>query len=149
MQVSSYLPIRGEVELSVLHQQTQAQIVPIQCALPVCAQNEQLIFAKWTPDDPVHMGRYNIPVPVIIEPVQVQALLIPCVGVHHAGARLGYGGGWFDRTLAAYQTITTPLKLGVAFECQLNDDWTPEPHDQLLDAVITEAGVRWFSDPSS
>jgi 5-formyltetrahydrofolate cyclo-ligase len=67
------------------------------------------------------------------------ALLIPLVGFDGQGHRLGYGGGFFDRTLAAWKP--RPLAIGVGFELGRLATITPAPHDQPMDLIITEAGV--------
>ena len=67
------------------------------------------------------------------------ALLIPCVGFDARRYRLGYGGGYYDRTLA--RMVPWPLTVGIAFECGRLDTIEPRPHDMQVDVVITEAGV--------
>ena len=86
--------------------------------------------------------RHGIPTPAIGDFVQPQALLIPLAAFDAAGFRLGYGGGYFDRTLAGLQP--RPLAIGVGFELCRVASIHPEPHDERLDAVVTEAGVVTF-----
>ena len=71
-----------------------------------------------------------------------QALLIPLVAFDAAGYRLGYGGGFFDRTLDALHP--RPLSIGVGFELNRVETIRPEPHDRRLDAIVTEAGIMHF-----
>jgi len=71
-----------------------------------------------------------------------QALLLPVNGFDHDGYRIGYGGGFFDRTLAALRPA--PLAIGVGFELSRVASIRPEPHDIRLDAMVSEAGVWRF-----
>lgn len=110
-----------------------------QAALPVVsAPGAPLVFHAWQPDAPMRMGRYNIPIPLHEQPVQPDLLLVPCVGFDTARLRLGYGGGYYDRTLAALQP--RPYAVGVAFECGRVAALPREPHDIPLDAILTETG---------
>jgi 5-formyltetrahydrofolate cyclo-ligase len=71
--------------------------------------------------------------------VRPEALLIPAVGIGPAGDRLGYGGGFFDRTLAALDP--KPIAVGIAFELSRISTTQPQAHDVLMDFVVTEAGI--------
>ncbi|MFT3962293.1 5-formyltetrahydrofolate cyclo-ligase [Propionivibrio sp.] len=101
-----------------------------------------LAFRAWRPGAALAADRYGIPAPAAGEFVQPQALLIPLAAFDAAGFRLGYGGGYFDRTLA--EARPRPLAIGVGFELSRVDSIHPEPHDERLDAVVTEAGVVAF-----
>ena len=101
-----------------------------------------LAFRAWRPGDTLVADRYGIPTPVHGAFVAPQALLLPVNGFDSAGYRLGYGGGFFDRTLAALDP--PPLAVGVGFELSRVDSIDPQPHDQRLDAMVTEAGVWRF-----
>lgn len=110
-------------------------------ALPeVLDKNEPLRFRKWWQHAPMKAGMYGIPVPDNTEPVTVDALVVPMIGFDQKGYRLGYGGGYFDRTLAAM--APRPLAIGVAFEILRLDDLHPQPHDIPMDFVVTEVGIR-------
>jgi 5,10-methenyltetrahydrofolate synthetase len=84
-------------------------------------------------------AEFNIPVPAHGRPVQPDALLIPCVGFDAQRYRLGYGGGYYDRTLA--QTVPWPLCVGIAFESGRLETIDRQPHDMQLDVVITDTGI--------
>src|SRR5690606_21931832 len=84
-------------------------------------------------------GIWNIPIPAEREPVRPTALLVPVVGFDAAGYRLGYGGGYYDRTLALLEP--RPLTIGVGYAGARLDTIHPQPHDIPLDAIVTEAGV--------
>ena len=117
---------------------TFAALLPV-----VVAADAPLAFRAWTPDTPMVEDRYGIPTPATGAFSRPQALLIPLVAFDSAGYRLGYGGGFFDRTLTSLQP--RPLAIGVGFELCRVDTIRPEPHDQRLDAVATEAGVFTFA----
>ena len=84
-------------------------------------------------------GVYDIPIPLDTEPLQPDILLIPLTGFDDAGYRLGYGGGYFDRTVVAL--TPRPLTLGVGFELSRVSSIQPQPHDQPMDLIVSEAGV--------
>ncbi|MFZ1853259.1 MAG: 5-formyltetrahydrofolate cyclo-ligase [Nitrosomonas sp.] len=110
-------------------------------ALPeVVQRNEPLCFRKWTPESAMRKGEYDIPVPADAPSVIPNALLIPMVGFDSQGYRLGYGSGYFDRTLANYDTL--PMAIGIAFELQRLPDTYPQPHDIPMHYIVTEAGIH-------
>ena len=105
----------------------------------VIAVDAALAFRAWTPTSTLQADRYGIPTPVAGEFVVPQALLLPVNAFDSAGYRIGYGGGFFDRTLAALRPV--PLCIGIGFELARVDSIRPEPHDVRLDAMVSEAGV--------
>lgn len=130
-----YWPIRGEPELHDAYAAlAQAQVA---LALPVVvARDAALVFARWTPGDEVVMDKYGIAVPANPQLVTPDALLIPCVGFNAQRFRLGYGGGYYDRTLAPRPR---PRAIGIAYAC-LRTDFEADAHDIPLDVLITEQG---------
>lgn len=138
MTVGFYWPYRGEFDprVAVLDLRRRGA----RAALPeVVARGEPLRFRHWQPDAPIEKGVFGLPVPQT-EVVVPEALLIPPIGFDAAGYRLGYGGGYFDRTLAAAHP--QPLKIAVAFELSRIPTIRPQPHDVPMDFVVTEAGVH-------
>lgn len=133
-----YWPIKGEPDLAPLVARWLAADASRRAALPVVA-GDLLQFAPWSPGAPMHSGRYGIPVPATAERLSPQLLLAPCVGFDGARHRLGYGGGFYDRTLGAM--TLRPVSVGVAFDCGRVSSIDPQPHDIRLDLVITESGV--------
>jgi 5-formyltetrahydrofolate cyclo-ligase len=85
-------------------------------------------------------GVYDLPVPAGTDALVPDALLVPPVGIGQQGDRLGYGGGFFDRTLAALEP--RPLTVAHAFELSRIPTTYPQPHDVLMDFVVTEAGIQ-------
>lgn len=131
--IGVYWPIRGEPDLRDAYVSLVEQ--GVQLALPVVMEKEApLAFARWAPDDAVVKDRHGVSVPATIIEVKPSALLIPCVGFDLQRYRLGYGGGYYDRTLALE---SKPAAIGIAYAC-LHADFEIGPHDLAMDAVITE-----------
>ena len=86
---------------------------------------------------------YDIPKPKDTAIIVPTLLFVPCVGYAPGGYRLGYGGGFYDRTLATLQP--KPFTVGLADSNALVSDFQPEAHDVPLDAILTDAGVVWGS----
>ena len=107
-------------------------------ALPtVTGKGKPLEFRAWTPKSAMTEGAYGILHPSAGEPVQPDLLLIPLLGFDEAGYRLGYGGGYYDRTLAALPL--TPFTVGVGFESGRLPTIHPQPHDIPMDWIVTES----------
>jgi 5,10-methenyltetrahydrofolate synthetase len=131
-----YWPIRDEPDLRGTMTHWLAADPRRSAALPV-VEGDTLAFAPWTPRTPMVAGRFDIPEPATAERMAPQLLLIPCVGFDAARFRLGYGGGFYDRTLA--RLTYRPVTCGVAFDVARVDSIGPQPHDVRLDAVLTDA----------
>jgi 5-formyltetrahydrofolate cyclo-ligase len=128
-----FWPIRGEPDLRAAYAALSARGVRL--ALPVVVdRNAALGFVEWKPGDAMKKDESGVPVPAAGAEVQPQALLIPCVGFNEERFRLGYGGGFYDRTLA---TMPRPLAIGIGYECA-RANFDAHPHDIALDAIITE-----------
>ena len=109
-------------------------------AMPVVvAPKTPLIFREWHPGVKLADGPLGIPYPVESDEVQPDHVLLPMVGWDGDGYRLGYGGGFFDRTLAAI--ARRPRVIGVAYEQAYMKTIRPQPHDIPVDFVVTERGV--------
>jgi 5,10-methenyltetrahydrofolate synthetase len=109
-------------------------------ALPVVvAEAQPLAFREWSEATPLQPDRYGIPTPTAGDWLTPDLILLPLNGFDAAGYRLGYGGGYFDRTLAAL--TPRPLAVGVGFEINRLPSIRPEAHDQRLDWIVTEVGA--------
>jgi 5,10-methenyltetrahydrofolate synthetase len=110
-------------------------------ALPVIvAPHAPMAYHTWTPGSPMKEGRYRIAVPAHEDSIVPDLLLAPCVGFDASRYRLGYGGGYFDRTLAAWPAHAgSPVTVGIAYECSRADSLPHEAHDLPLDIVVTDA----------
>ena len=109
-------------------------------ALPVVvAPRQPMVFRQWTPETKMAPGVYDIPAPVDSEEVVPDVALAPLAGFDEKGYRLGYGGGFFDRTLGAM--TPRPLAIGVGFELGRVPTIYPQWHDAAMDYVVTEKGI--------
>jgi 5,10-methenyltetrahydrofolate synthetase len=135
---SGYWPIKGEPDLRPLLAALHADGVRV--ALPLVeVKAAPLVFRRWTPETRMVRGDWNIPVPPHeSEAVVPEVALAPVVGWTDDAYRLGYGGGYFDRTLAAL--TPRPFVIGVGFQSARLATIYPQPHDIRLDAIVTEAG---------
>lgn len=136
--VGFYFPIRGEPDLRAVIGDWLAHDSRRVAGLPVI-QGDVLEFHAWTAGSPMRAGDFGIPVPAQGRTMQPECLLIPCLGFDAKRFRLGYGGGYYDRTLAVL--IPFPLVVGIAFEAARLQTIHPLPHDTKMDVVITDAGV--------
>ena len=134
--VGFYWPFKGEYDVRRIARQLHARGTRL--ALPVVVEKGQpLVFRPWTPDAKMVPGIWNIPVPAEGAAVEPDALLVPLVGFDAEGYRLGYGGGYYDRTLASLRR--RPLTIGIGFELAELPTIHPQPHDIPMDAIVTEA----------
>lgn len=140
--VAGYHPIRDEADPRALMSELSAQGHPI--ALPVVAvARSALIFRSWKTGDPLAPNVWGIAEPLASAPeVTPQVVLVPLLAFDSTGHRLGYGGGYYDRTIDALPRLRT---IGIAYAGQEVAAVPREPHDHGLDAILTENGVRWFS----
>ena len=108
--------------------------------LPVVnKEHKTLTFYSWYPGCPMEPDAYNIPKPKDTAVVVPTLLFVTCLGYAPGGYRLGYGGGFYDRTLASLQP--KPFTVGLAYSNALVADFEPEAHDVPLDAILTDAGL--------
>ncbi|WP_137111117.1 5-formyltetrahydrofolate cyclo-ligase [Rhodobacter sp. SY28-1] len=141
MVLSAYWPIKGEPDLRGLMAELHEAGVII--ALPVVeVRASPLVFRRWHPGLHMIRGDWNIPVP----PPEADRLapdvaLAPVVGWDSAGFRLGYGGGYFDRTLATL--APRPFTIGIGLQAAQLSTIFPQPHDIPLDVILTEASVQF------
>jgi 5-formyltetrahydrofolate cyclo-ligase len=136
--VSVYWPMRAEPDLR--HWMRTAFEGGTRIALPVAvALRQPLKFREWRPGAPLAHGLWNIPYPADGADVTPTVLLVPLVGFDAQCYRLGYGGGFFDRTLAA---IDAPrLAIGVGYSVASIPTIHPQPHDIPMDWIVTGASV--------
>ena len=141
-QIAIYWPVRNEPQLEPLAMQWAGQGAGL--ALPVVdAVAQPLRFVSWRHGDPMVPGAYGIARPAHDVAVRPTLIVIPCLGFDLRAYRLGYGGGFYDRTIAALRAeASLPVRtVGVAWDEALIDDFDPLPTDLPLDAVITPSAV--------
>jgi 5,10-methenyltetrahydrofolate synthetase len=133
--LAAYWPIKGEPDLGPAF--SELHLAGVALCLPVVFERDTpLAFAQWTPGEEMLTDGMGIAVPADLRMVDLpQALVIPCLAFNSAGFRLGYGGGFYDRTL---EKTPRPLTVGVAYSL-LQAEFPGAPHDVALDRIITEA----------
>ncbi len=140
--VSGYWPMRDEFDvrplLAALHERGHP------CALPVVmGRGLALDFRAWKPGDALVEAAFGTRVPSDDAPVLTpQMLLVPMLAFDDRGYRLGYGGGFYDRSLAA---LKSPIAVGCAYEAQRVDDLPIDDHDRRLDWIVTETRILEFT----
>jgi 5-formyltetrahydrofolate cyclo-ligase len=140
--VGFYWPLTGEFDARDVLTIWLACKASRTAGLPVVVgTREPLAFHAWEPKAEMKTGRYRIPVPAVERVVTPELLVIPCLGFDAERYRLGYGGGYYDRTLAFWEDRRKPVTIGVAFESGLCGALPREPHDIPLDVVVTEASI--------
>jgi 5-formyltetrahydrofolate cyclo-ligase len=133
-------PFRGEPDLRPLVTTWLSGKPQRAAALPVVtARDAPLAFRRWTPESVMQPDRHDIPIPVTGDTLQASLLLIPVNGFDARGYRLGYGGGYFDRTLDSLDPA--PQTIGIGFELGRLPHIAEEAHDRPLDWIVTEAGA--------
>jgi 5-formyltetrahydrofolate cyclo-ligase len=141
--VAIYWPVRNEISPLILAEHLHAR--KFELCLPVVVEKDApLRFRKYEPGYALHKGKYGIDEPSQKSPyLNPSILIVPLIAFDKKGRRLGTGGGYYDRTLQALRAGDTPIKAyGYAFAIQEAVELPHEPHDELLDAVITEQGIR-------
>ena len=146
--IGAYWPIKGEFDpLPALHRwKEDGELLDEpqmrRIGLPVVDKlHRTLKFHAWFPGCPMEEDAYGIPKPKDTEVIVPTLLFVPCVGYGAGGVRLGYGGGFYDRTLAELQP--KPYTVGLGYACGFVPELDPEPHDVPLDAILTDLGVAW------
>ncbi|MBL8286782.1 MAG: 5-formyltetrahydrofolate cyclo-ligase [Rubrivivax sp.] len=142
--IGAYWPIKGEFDaLPALYRWSEAH-PRRRIGLPVTdRETKHLRFHIWYPGCPMEEDAHGIPKPKGTEEFHPELLLIPCVGYGPRGVRLGYGGGFYDRTLA--DLSPRPMTAGLAYSHGFVPWLEPAPHDVPLDAILTDEGPAWDS----
>ena len=136
--IAYYVPFKGEPDLRPLLDDWRA--AGAATALPVVlGPGQPLEFRLFWPGATVVKGPFSLPMPEGTPLVVPQVILMPPVGFDERGYRLGYGAGYFDRTLATMTPM--PLKIGVAFEVTRIATIRPQNHDIAMDYIVSEAGL--------
>ena len=113
--------------------------------LPVVDKlHKTLQFHAWWPGCPMENDAYDIPKPKGTDVIMPTLLLVPCLGFGPGGFRLGYGGGFYDRTLASIHP--KPFTVGLGFANGYVSNFSAEPHDVPLDAILTDHGQMWLAE---
>ena len=135
--LAGYMPMRSEIDPRAI---MTAHPGPV-CVPVVPGRNQPLEFHRWTLDTPMQAGRFKALVPVQRDLLVPQVLIVPLLAYDWRGFRLGYGGGFYDRTLEKLRAQGPVLAIGFGFEAQEVARVPTEATDQRLDAIITPSGL--------
>lgn len=140
--LSGYMPIRTEIDpLPVMAEAAAHGIV----AVPVIqAAGLPLRFSRWEPDCVLKKGPFGAMIPEVDDFIEPEILIVPLVAFDTRGGRLGYGGGFYDRTLQGLRSRRATLAIGFAFDAQEAADLPLEATDQPLDMLVTQSRVLTF-----
>ena len=137
--LAGYMPMRTEID--PLPAMAEAAAHGPVCVPVIMTKGQPLQFARWEPGCAMQAGPFGAQVPVMQDWLVPEILIVPLVAFSQSGGRLGYGGGFYDRTLERLRSRGPVLAIGYAFAAQEDADLPLEPTDQRLDMVVTEQGV--------
>ncbi|MFN7051848.1 MAG: 5-formyltetrahydrofolate cyclo-ligase [Gemmobacter sp.] len=138
--LAGYMPMRTEIDpLPAMAAHAGPVCVPV-----IIGKGQPLRFRQWTPDCPMIEGEFGALIPAEGPWLTPEVLIVPLVGWDRRGFRLGYGGGFYDRTLEGLRAQQPTWAAGFAFAAQELADLPIEPTDQRLDALITESETLLF-----
>lgn len=136
-------PYRGEPDLRDWVTRWLAAGEVRRALLPVVPHKAgPMVFRQWHPGMEMPLDRHGIPHPPTGEAILPDMILVPCNAFDAHGFRVGYGAGYFDRTLAVMQ----PVAVGIGFEFARADTVWPQPHDRPMDWIVTEGGAFAVAD---
>lgn len=140
--LSGFLPIRTEIDPRPAMAEAAAHGpvgVPV-----IVGKGQPLRFSRWEPGCALKDGPFGAQVPEVDDFFEPELLIVPLVAFDRRGGRLGYGGGFYDRTLELLRSKRSTLAIGFAYAAQEAQDLPLEATDQPLDMIVTEAGVIEF-----
>lgn len=135
--LAGYMPMRTEIDcLPAMAGHDGAVAVPV-----ILGAGQALQFRRWTPTTPMVAGAFGALIPADGDRIVPQVLIVPLLAFDRRGYRLGYGGGFYDRTLEGLRATGPVLAIGFAFAAQEMAEVPTEATDQPLDMIVTEAGI--------
>jgi 5-formyltetrahydrofolate cyclo-ligase len=140
--LSGYMPIRTEIDpLPAMAEAAAHGLVGV----PVIeGAGRPLLFSRWEPDGPMKEGPFGALIPETDDFFEPEILIVPLVAFDRSGGRLGYGGGFYDRTLERLRAKRATLAIGFAYAAQEAEALPLERTDQTLDMIVTERDVIRF-----
>lgn len=136
--LAGYMPMRTEIDpLPAMASYPGTVGVPV-----ILGPGQALRFRQWGPEAPMVAGEFGALIPAEGPWIEPEVLIVPLLAFDARGFRLGYGGGFYDRTLEGLRARRPTFAVGFAFAAQEVDEVPTEPTDQRLDAVLTERGLR-------
>ncbi len=139
--VSAFHPYRSEIDTRPLLGRLAGEGWTT-CLPVVVATDRPLLFRRWLPGEPLDRDAMGIAIPAPDAPqAEPDVLIVPLLAFDREGYRLGYGGGYYDRTLAGLRAKKSIIAIGVAYAAQEVESVPHDTHDQKLDFVMTEKGI--------
>jgi 5-formyltetrahydrofolate cyclo-ligase len=140
--LAGYMAMRTEIDPTAAMAAHQGVVgVPV-----ILGPGQALRFREWSPGCAMVEGEFGARIPAEGAWIEPEVVIVPLVGFDARGYRLGYGGGFYDSTLAGLRARHSVLAVGFAFAAQELPEVPIDEFDQRLDVIVTEAGVRRFSD---
>ena len=137
--LAGYMPIRTEISpLAAMEEATAYGPVGVPV---IIGAGQPLEFSRWEPGCGLRAGPFGAQVPEVDNFFEPEIVIVPLVAFDRSGGRLGYGGGFYDRTLERLRGKRPTLAIGFAYGAQEAENLPLEPTDQPLDMVVTEGGV--------
>lgn len=137
--LAGYMPIRSEIDpLPAMAEAAAHGVVGVPV---ITAAGQPLRFSRWSPEAAMRAGPFGAQVPAVDDFFEPEIVIVPLVAFSRAGGRLGYGGGFYDRTLEALRSLHATLAIGFAYGVQEMDVLPLEATDQPLDMIVTDAEV--------
>ncbi len=138
--LAGYMAMRTEIDPNAAMRAHQGPV----CVPVIMGAGQPLRFREWTDGAVMQVGSFGALIPADGAWIEPEVLIVPLVGFDARGYRLGYGGGFYDRTLQELRSRRKTHAVGFAFAAQELDEVPIDAFDQPLDAVVTENGVRIF-----
>jgi 5-formyltetrahydrofolate cyclo-ligase len=142
--IAVYMPIKTELDLgpTIIKLRRLGKKI---CLPLIISKDNPLQFKVWNEDSKLVPGKFNVLVPVSEEIVEPDLILCPMLSFDSSGFRLGYGGGFYDRTIDYLSKRKTILTMGCGYSQQLSQKFLPKGvYDKSLDTIVTERGVTFF-----
>jgi 5-formyltetrahydrofolate cyclo-ligase len=142
--VSAYMPIRTEISPLPVMAALVARGLKV-CVPVIRSAGQPLVFSLWTPEAEMVEGPFGARIPAVEELLTPDILITPLLAYDARGYRLGYGGGFYDRTFEALKAQGHAIGIGFAYSAQELAEVPTEPTDQRLDVIVTETGTTRLS----
>ncbi len=143
--IAAYMPIRTEISplaaMTVMHGQGKRICMPV-----ILGPAQPLVFREWTPMCAMQEGAFGAAVPVAGDDLEPDLVITPLLAWDNTGYRLGYGGGFYDRSFEQMRRRRPTLGVGFAYAAQQVAKVPCDATDQPLDALVTETNIHFFSN---
>jgi len=141
--IAGFMPIRTEIDpvplMAELHKGGKSVSVPV-----IEGKGKPLRFSRWSPKTAMIDGPFGAKIPTVDDFLEPDVLITPLLAYDARGYRLGYGGGFYDRSFQRLRDLKPITAVGFAYSAQLVPEVPVEATDQRLDAIVTETGIRLF-----